>query len=303
MTVGRVGWILALNLVLSTAGAVTTIENSTGIVSCGPRISFICEAAAVPDQEDRQARLLQALAQGLESSEPEVREESFHYLAKITPFAFDPRPLHRSLARFDELGETHKGTMMLEEAELSLAPRDTRIHYYRIAIVDGRAAIGTFAWIPRLVAMEAAATEGLGELRDLVAENYPKLDFPEQAATPLYRLLAEFELRDGAQSYQDAAAVALRRLTGMPPSDLSAKIESNEGWREALSFIKLQLCAGGARDRRCGEFNALMGEQGKLFCNRHPLGAPTLDATTGRPVAPVRTEHERRVLEWFASQQ
>ncbi len=221
--------------------AVGVRANTIGI-PCGPSISAVCAAADIQDPVARTAELTVALSETLESRDPSVREAAYLYLCALTP-AFDPRPLQRSLERFDTLDEGDRGIDLVEVAELRYASRETRLETYRRAIAHGSILIGRVHVLPNTVAIELAADEGLNELRDSVKDAYPHLTPGEQALVgTLNFVLIKMDLRAGGIERGDAIDRGAERLAAMPEEEFADHLDKSPDWRRAVGDLALDAC-------------------------------------------------------------
>jgi hypothetical protein len=280
------------------AGTVTTQFE----IPCGEKVQQLCEAARISNVAERHDKLRRLIAVALEVDDEDVREQAFSYLAQVSPFPLDPRPLRTSLERFDELGDldARRGRSLYDMAKLAYAPRAQRAELYRRAIIEGSAAVGDYGSLPRSAAMEMASREGLVEVGQAIREHYSELDPTERESSgPLEGLLAAMELRNGGENYGDSGATAMRRLNQMTDDDLGARIETSAGWRRALLDVKHQVCQSIPPAPECEPFVSLMRRQLSLFDQRRKQRAQAQAVAAGTSSACQPSAEERAVMEWF----
>lgn len=299
--------IIAKLAILMTAAGLGTVMSARTVttqfeIPCGEKVQQLCEAARIPNVPERHDKLRHLLAAALEADDEDMREQGFSYLAQVSPFPLDARPLRTSLERFDELGDldARRGRRLFDRAELSYAPRAQRIELYRRAIIEGSAAVGEYGSLPRSAAIYLASREGLVELGEVIREQYAELTSLERESSgPLEGFLASMELRNGAENYGDSGATAMRHLSQMADGDLGSRIEASAGWRRALLDLKRQVCRSVPPAPECEQFVACMRHQLSLYDQRRKQRAKTEPATAGGSSVCQPSAEERAVMEWF----
>jgi hypothetical protein len=277
-------------LALGMAATATALANEASAIPCGPKVQRLCEAAAIQDKQERNRELLALLGQGLESLDPAIRDQTFHYLTQVDD-VIDPRLLRSSLQRFDELDEDTKGRFMMERADFDAAPREEHLTVYHAAIANGEARIGTVTTITRATAIDAAAREGLGELRSLivsVTQGWP--------TDTVERALVRLDLRDGAQNARDGDVRAVRRLDTLAPEELKGKLEGSKGWREVVADTAHAACSRDD-DQACTIIERVIQRQRELLSAEQERFATSWDFKSG-PV-PEFPETIRVMSEWM----
>jgi hypothetical protein len=236
---------ISLILVIGSADATTRVTQIR--IDCGEHIPAVCKAAKIEDPAEREKELYRTLAEALQSPLPYTRAEAFAVLARLEypppelPLSpLDPRPLREALIRFDELEGSDRGLGLVERIDLRHASRDQRARIYHRAISEGSAPAGRSFVLPRGLAMERAALEGMADLRPLIQRFCPE-EVPGDCGELRY-WLASLELREGGLDQADADARAVKRIAALPATELWSKIKSDLPWARVVSEVRSNVC-------------------------------------------------------------
>ncbi len=221
--------------------AYTPILDTRG--QCTPLAKPVCDAASIQEPTKRMSELRRTIQDGLLSQDGEAREQVFRYLSGNLRW-IDLRPYADILLRFSSTDEwKDRGLALLDESELAQSSRGNRLGIYRQASVSGSARLPHGSPCSRRLGIELAALEGLGELKPLAEEYYGMLNQAEQKQLSLERLKVMFALTDGAEDREGAGRQAAERLNQMKDEEFASRMESQDGFAEAVTDIAAYACA------------------------------------------------------------
>lgn len=210
---------------------------------CSEPLMNVCRAFELGEPEEIDRLLRTEFRQALLSQDATLRGEAFYLLAGKR-WQIDIRPYFSMIEEFATLDrESDRAARFIRSVAFDYAPRETRRHAYERAIVDGSFTTTSGLAFGREVAIRCAANEGFVELREMVRANYDRLSNPvKQSFLNLEEVLAELELRAGAQNVFDAWKVGAGRLAAMDPAEIAKRLDAEPGFRAAVVNLARTAC-------------------------------------------------------------
>lgn len=266
--------VLSLSLLVAQTAIATTRVNRTG-PPCRDRIQSICDAVLIKDPVQREIELSHAIDEGLWSVDETTCKNSFFFLAEHS-HELDPRRFRDAIKHFDKLDGYDRGAMLIEEADLYYSARSVRKRVYAQAISEGEVMLGKVRKLPRDQAVELAAREGFGELRQLIENYFPRGTDDGRALAgylPWAKVDVLLELYDGAENDQDGNRRAVEKLRAMDVDVLAGKLERSDSYRGVVDEVAEMAC----RESASGECKALKAVLEKQMgflqteLERHPV--------------------------------
>ncbi|MET0618816.1 MAG: hypothetical protein ABW056_00990 [Thermoanaerobaculia bacterium] len=197
---------------------------------CPEAFPQLCAALHAGSLEERRAAVRAALF----ADTPEARQAAAGFLAS-TAFQIDLRPYADI---FQEYCAGLKPACFWRReddywAKLRFDPRPSRLETLERFIQTGRSEYPR-GELPRYIAVQLAASQGLGELEPMILEYLATLTPAARTRFGLDMVPAQLELTRGAEDAQDAAAAAGERLAALEDDELFRRMEEEGSFREAV---------------------------------------------------------------------
>jgi hypothetical protein len=225
----------------------------------------LCAALNTGNLEERRAAVLSALT----AESPEARQTAAHFLRSLE-FDIDLRPYVDIYMQY--CGGVKPGCSWTRENEywaaLRFDPRERRLEAIERFLQTGRSGHPT-GHLPRYMAVQLAASQGLGELEPMIREYLDTLTPAARTRFRLDMIPAQLELTRDGEDERDAAAAAGARLARLEDDELYRRMEEDQGFREAVLREADVACKvsilSGQRPEPCSVYSGLVHRQKARF--------------------------------------
>jgi hypothetical protein len=208
----------------------------------GPAVQRIQKAATIQGAEARESAIRAALRDGLLTSNREIADQVFIFLSESSRW-IDLQPFSDELEEFAKSDPGHRGIWLLDDNAVDHSPEEVRKALYRQAIEEGTTRLKRGRPLTRASAIVMAAFDGMTDLQPLIEKYGPLVEERWKQSLQFSSIPALFELTAGAHDRDTAADKAATQLAAMNDESLRARMESDDGFRTAVTRMTDYLCA------------------------------------------------------------